>query len=339
MQARIRCQPEDFRVTEQLGFAPSGEGEHVFLFLEKRQLNTVDLVQRLSELSATPPRDIGYCGLKDRNAVTRQWFSVGLAGRAEPDWQAPAAGGEVRVIAVTRHQRKLRRGVHRANQFTLVLRALRGDRAVLEQRLQVLRDQGVPNYFGEQRFGRGGSTWLQARRWAMDQQRRISRQKRSLLLSALRAGLFNTLLAARVRDGTWNRICEGDVCILHGTHSRFTCEQVDIDIQTRQDSGDLHPGLPLWGRGASPAGAAQSAAQQQALAGNERLCAFLEEEGLALDWRPARLMADDFCWRFCDDDTLQLEFALGAGSYATALLAELGQYTEGELVGDGSQQG
>ncbi len=147
--ALIRCSPEDFCVSEQLGFELSGDGEHSFLYLQKRQLNSLQLLQRVSDLSGAAPRDIGLSGLKDRNAVTRQWFSVGMAGRAEPNWGSLESEGDVQVLEVSRHLRKLRRGVHRANHFTLVLRELMGDRVALEQRLQTLRDQGVPNYFGE----------------------------------------------------------------------------------------------------------------------------------------------------------------------------------------------
>ena len=339
--ALIRSCPEDFVVSEQLGFEPSGDGEHVFLHLQKRKLNTMDLLQRVSALSGVAPRDIGISGLKDRNAVTRQWFSVGMAGRSEPDWQALASPGDVQVLAVGRHLRKLRRGVHKANRFTLVLRELRGDRAALEQRLQLLRDEGVPNYFGEQRFGRGGSTLEQARRW-MPGGRRISRTKRSLYLSALRSYLFNTLLAARVVAGDWNRVASGDVCILQGTRSQFTCAQADEEIRDRAGFGDIHPGLPLWGRGASTAGPERATQQAASLADYADICEFLEGAGLDLSWRPARMLADDFCWQFCDDGRLQLDFALGAGCYATALLAEFVQYKEGKGTlesGSGSEQG
>jgi tRNA pseudouridine13 synthase len=333
----IRSCPEDFIVCEQLGFEPSGDGEHAFLHLQKRKLNSMELLQRVSELSAVPPRDIGISGLKDRNAVTRQWVSVGLAGRTEPDWRALESPGDVQVLEVARHRRKLRRGVHRANRFTLVLRELSGDRAALEQRLQLLRDEGVPNYFGEQRFGRGGSTLEQARRW-MSGGRRLSRAKRSLYLSALRSYLFNTLLAARVVAGDWNKVLNGDVCILQGTRSLFTCELADEDIAGRASRGDIHPGLPLWGRGPSPAGPERAAQQAQCLADHIDMCEFLEEVGMELSWRPARMLADDFCWQFCDDGSLQLDFSLGAGSYATALLVEFVQYKEGKInSGNGSE--
>jgi tRNA pseudouridine13 synthase len=333
--ALIRSCPEDFLVCEELGFELSGSGEHVFLYLQKRNLNSMELVQRIAALSGIAERNIGISGLKDRNAVTRQWFSVGLAGRAEPDWQALEAGGDVRVLAQGRHLRKLRRGVHKANRFTLVLRELAGDRDALEQRLRQLRDQGVPNYFGEQRFGRNGATLLQARRWMSSGGRRLTRTKRGLYLSALRSFLFNTLLAARVEAGNWNTILAGDVCMLQGSRSLFSCERVDEQIRARARDLDIHPGLPLWGRGESAASAARARAQRDEVAQYAQVCEFLEAAGLELAWRPARLLANDFCWQFCDDGSLQLDFALGAGAYATALLAEFVQYNRGRDIKSG----
>lgn len=323
--ALIRCRAEDFDVSEELGFELSGAGEHVFLYLQKRNLNTMELLQRLAALSAVPQRDIGVSGLKDRNAVTRQWFSIGMAGRAEPDWRLLEADGDVQVLQQGRHNRKLRRGVHRANRFRLLLRAVTGNGDALEQRLQQLRQWGAPNYFGAQRFGRNGATLAQARRWAQGGGRRLGRARRSLYLSALRAYLYNTLLAARVEAGNWNSLVAGDVCILQGTRSQFRCDAVDEELRLRAATGDVHPGLPLWGRG-DPAPSTQ---QREVLSEHLPLCEFLEGEGLQLAWRPARLLADDFCWKFCDDGALQLNFALGAGCYATALLAEIVQFEQG----------
>ena len=110
--------------------------------------------------------------------------------------------------------------------------------------------------------------------------------------------------------------------MLQGTRSHFRCENADADIQRRAASADLHPALPLWGRGELTQPAAYS-----------QTCEFLERAGLELDWRATRVMPDDFCWRFCDDGSLQLDFALGAGSYATALLAEFVQYKEKRNTG------
>jgi len=315
----LRAQPEDFRVHEELGFDPEGEGEHVFLYLQKRCLNTTDLVQRLSSLSTIHPRDISFSGMKDRNAVTRQWFSLRMAGKPEPEWRELERTGDVQVLAATRHRRKLKRGVHRHNRFTLLLRDLDGDRDDLQQRLQLVRERGVPNYFGVQRFGREGNTLLQAQRWMREGGGRVSRNKRSLFLSVLRSQLFNRLLAARVEQSTWDTVLPGDMCILAGTRSQFLCAEPDADIASRCAARDLHPALPLWGKGLAQD---RLVAWRDALTGCEDMCAFLPAQGLDVTWRPTRLIPDDFCWQFCDDGSLQLEFRLGAGCYATALLAE-----------------
>ncbi|TGD76056.1 tRNA pseudouridine(13) synthase TruD [Mangrovimicrobium sediminis] len=338
--ALMRVQPEDFLVEEQLGFIPEGSGEHAFLHLEKRELTTPELAERLSTLAGVHPREIGYSGMKDRNAVTRQWFSVGLAGRPAPDWSALEAGGEVRVLEATWHRRKLKRGVHRGNRFTLRLRELEADSAALLARLELIARQGVPNYFGEQRFGRDDATLAQAQRWMREGGRRISRNRRSIYLSALRSSLFNHLLGQRVADGDWDRVRPGDVCMLAGTHSLFQCAQVDADIEARCARADLHPALPLWGRGSDRLAAAAAPARA-ALAEQSETCEFLERMGLELAWRATRLLADDFCWQFCDDGSLLLTFGLGAGGYATALLAEFMQIADrgrqaGETMGQHS---
>ncbi|MFV8817673.1 tRNA pseudouridine(13) synthase TruD [Haliea sp. E17] len=315
----LRTVPEDFRVEEQLGFEPEGQGEHAFLYLEKRELTTPELAEQLSTLSGVHPRDISFSGMKDRNAVTRQWFSVGLAGKPEPDWRGLEAGGQVRVLEATRHRRKLRRGVHRANRFAIRLRQLQGERAAIEQRLADIRAQGVPNYFGAQRFGRDGATLSQARSW-MQRGGRISRNRQSIYLSCLRSLLFNQLLATRVAAGNWNRLCAGDVCMLAGSHSLFAVGQPDAELERRCAEADLHPALPLWGKGRDALAQAAAGYREQ-LAGESAVCGFLEQKGLQLDWRASRLMADDFCWQFCEDDSLLLTFELGAGGFATALIA------------------
>jgi len=332
--AALRQSPQDFLVFEQLGFELSGEGEHVFLHLEKRELNSIELLQRIARLSGIAGRDIGLSGLKDRNAICQQWFSVRMAGRAEPNWRDLEQQGDVKVLHVGRHLRKLKRGVHKANRFALRLRDLRGDKDDLLQRLEWVKDRGFPNYFGEQRFGRGGSSLVQARQWLATGGRKISRTKRSLFLSALRAYIFNTLLADRVKHGSWNCVLNGDVCALQGSRSLFGCDLADEEIQARALGGDIHPALPLWGRGQQLASQARVEAWVALLADAANLpdggeiCLFLERMGLELSYRPARALLDDFSWQFCDDGSLQLDFILGTGSYATSVLAELVQHAD-----------
>ncbi|MEM1112624.1 MAG: tRNA pseudouridine(13) synthase TruD [Pseudomonadota bacterium] len=321
-QARLREQPEDFVVEELLSFEPDGQGEHVLLYVEKRLRNTTEVQRQLAELAGVPARDVGFAGLKDRRAVTRQWFSVGLAGRPEPMWHTLEPSAGVRVLQVERHRRKLRRGVHRSNRFTLMLRSLVPQQSELEAALARVRAQGVPNYFGPQRFGREGTTLAQARAW-MARGGRIGRERRSLYLSALRAHLFNQLLGARVRHGEWDRLEPGQVCQLDGSRSLFRCDKIDEDIGDRLLRGDLHPALPLWGTGDDPGGPALRQRYAQELSAEQLCCEFLEEKGLAMGWRPARLWPDDFSWEFCDHDCLRLNFSLPPGGYATAVLAEL----------------
>lgn len=332
--ALIRCTPEDFVVHEELGFEPGGGGEHAFVHIEKRGLDTAEVVQRLSSLSGIHPKDIGFSGLKDRHAVTRQWFSVRLAGREEPEWEQLQSEGELRVLATARHPRKLKRGVHRSNRFSLTLRQVEGERSALEQALARVAESGVPNYFGEQRFGRDGNNIDAARRWMADSRRRLSRNRKSLYLSTLRALLFNALLAERVDAGDWQRPVDGDVCQLQGSRSLFHCERADEAMRQRAERGDVHPALPLWGRGEPMASGTALQRQQRVLADYDAECEFLLRQGLQLGHRAARVLADDFCWEFCDDDSLRLKFRLPTGSYATAVLAELVHYKTGDSGSD-----
>ncbi len=321
----IRSSAADFEVEERLGFEPEGAGEHVFLFIQKQNLNSTDVERQLARLSGVPRRDIGYCGLKDRRALTRQWYSVGLAGRQEPDWSA-LEGDDLKILVQTRHRKKLRRGVHRANAFRLVVRELDGDRSALESALQGLRQRGVPNYFGEQRFGRDGANIEAAMTWLRGESRAPKRHLRGIYLSALRALVFNTQLAARVEAGDWGTLLAGDACVLAGSASVFTAHTIDEDLQARLRAGDVHPGLPLWGLGKPLCSPQRWDQLRENLDGLEEVLGFLESREMALAWRPARLLPDDFCWQFCDDDSLVLEFTLGAGSYATAVLRELLHY-------------
>ncbi len=334
-RAVLRTYPEDFTVEEQLGFEPEGQGEHAFLWLEKRLLNTAELAQRVSSASGIGLRDISYAGLKDRRAVTRQWLSVRMAGRPEPDWAALEDDGHVKVLAAVRHRKKLKRGVHRGNRFELTLRQLDGSQEALDSRLEQIKRAGVPNYFGEQRFGRNQSTLRQAEEWAAGGGRRIGRTRRSLYLSALRAQAFNTLLAARVEAGDWAQPLAGDACMLAGTRSVFRCQVLDADLQQRAEQGDVHPALPLWGRGDPVASPEQHSAQLAALHALGATCEFLEAQGLELAYRATRTYPHDFYWQFCDDERLILQFSLGTGCYATAVLAELVDYKDGD-TGSGS---
>ncbi len=202
--AVLKAVAEDFQVDEVLDIPLSGQGEHLWLWVEKRDLNTEEAARRLARAAGVPVRAISYAGLKDRQALTRQWFSLHLPGKADPDLSR-AEDDSLRVLKQVRHQRKLQRGAHSANGFTLRLTALAADHQALDARLQQLKVQGVPNYFGSQRFGYGGGNVHDAQDWASRKALPEQRNVRSRLLSAARSYVFNQVLAARVADGSWQR--------------------------------------------------------------------------------------------------------------------------------------
>ncbi|HEY4530969.1 MAG TPA: tRNA pseudouridine(13) synthase TruD [Luteimonas sp.] len=329
LAARIRVAPEDFDVTELDGFEASGAGEHLLLTVEKRGMNTAYVARLLAEWAGVDERAIGHAGLKDRHAVTRQRFSVQLPGREAPDMAAlerddAATGQRLRVLAQARHARKLPRGALAGNRFVLVLRGVRGDRDAIDARLRTMSAHGVPNYFGVQRFGRGGGNVDKALRMFGGQ--RVRREERTMLLSAARSELFNRVLAHRVAVGSWNGALDGEAWILDGTRSVFGPEPFDDALAARLQAFDIHPSAPLWGRGELRSVGEARALELEVVARGDggALCRGLEAAGLKQERRATRLLPQDLAWRWADEDVLELAFSLPPGSYATSVLAELG---------------
>ena len=329
LEARIRVTPEDFDVTEIDGFEASGAGEHLLLTLEKRGMNTAFVARLLAEWAGVDERAVGYAGLKDRHALTRQRFSVQLPGREAPDVATlerddAATGQRLRVLDQARHARKLPRGALAGNRFVLVLREVEGNRDAIEARLQAIAARGVPNYFGEQRFGHGGGNVDKARR--MFAGLRVRRDERALLLSAARSELFNRVLAERVRSGSWDRGLEGEAWMLDGSRSVFGPEPWSDALAARLDAFDIHPTAPLWGRGEPRTGGEAGMLELAVLEDedSQALRAGLEAAGLKQERRATRLRPGSMGWQWLADASLEVRFSLPAGCYATAVLAELG---------------
>lgn len=309
LSAIFRRTPEDFVVDEDLGFELSGEGEHVYLQLQKRGDNTAWLARHIARLAGVGNNDVGYAGLKDRHAVTRQWFSVYFPKGNEPDW-SQLESESVQLLRVERHRQKLRRGMHRANRFQIKLHQLSGDGVdSLVPRLGVIKDQGVPNYFGLQRFGREGNNLLEAQRILVDDGRIKNRQQRGLILSAARSYLFNGVLSQRVRDGSWCSIIDGDV-----PHAGV-------------------PTGPLWGRGRLASSADCLALEHAALEPCRDWCNGLEHVGLTQERRPLVMMAQSLDYSIMAD-SLHLSFALPPGCFATSLLREICRLKEASFEPD-----
>ncbi len=318
----IRGEPDQFQVEERLGFEFSGSGEHDYLYIEKSGTNTAWLAKQLATYAGIPIRDVGYAGLKDRHALTRQWFSIRQKSATSPDWQNFAAEG-VRLLDVRRHRRKLKRGAHKGNRFRIAIRnrADQWDKKDVDARLNKITACGVPNYFGPQRFGRQGRNVDRCRRLLAGA--KAPRLERSLALSAGRSLLFNAILDARVRAATWDVIQPGECVSLDGSRSVFAADCVTPELEARCNTFDIHPSATLWGRGA-PLSRGAVAELEQAIAGKEpELSAGLCTAGLKAASRPLRLRVDDVSAQI-DEDLLWLEFSLVPGGYATAVLREFG---------------
>jgi len=320
VSARFKLEPEDFEVEEITGFEPSGEGEHAWLQVEKRGANTEWVAARLAEFAGVPGSVVGFAGLKDRHALTRQVFTVQLPGQADPDWSALPVPG-VRVLSATRHARKLKRGALRGNRFRIRLREVDGDRGAVPARLDRVATHGVPNYFGEQRFGREGGNLDLAR--ALFAGRRLGRAQRGFALSAARAAIFNAVLDARVATGTWDQPLEGEVWMLDGSHSVFGPEPWNEALAARLAGGDIHPTGPMWGRGELRS-EHQARVLERGIADTcADLAKGLEAAGLAQERRALRLPVRGLEWTWEGDDGLLLAFELDPGSFATVVLREL----------------
>lgn len=338
VSALFRVEYEDFKVDEILGFQFSGEGEHLCLHIEKRGENTRWVAKLLAEHFDVDEMAIGYCGLKDRRAVTRQWFSVHLPNTPDasvPNMKTP----EFQVLESCRHHKKLRRGMHRANSFVIRLRQVQGERDELEARLRRVAEQGVPNYFGEQRFGIDGGNLTKADHLLRaqygadrkpDQGKKGSGKKRGrgkrgsprggIYLSAARSYLFNLVLAERVRQSEW-------ACF------------VEEEASTAAIAGTG----PMWGRGRSNATESVREFEQSVLSDWQDWTNALEFSGLQQERRSLVLNPEGLSWHWlinkeisseespCKEQyskegstqDLELTFTLPTGTFATSILREL----------------
>ena len=336
--AKFRATPEDFLVEEMPAFEPAGQGEHLLLSVEKRGMNTAFAAKRIAAWAAIAEMGVGYAGMKDRHAVTRQRFSVHLPKRVSPDLAA-LQSDDLRIIESHWHNRKLPRGALAGNRFVIVLRDVQGDRAAIEARLVNIRDHGLPNYFGEQRFGRDGDNVEAARRMFQDanparqpaahgagfsKKPRVKREQRSIYLSAARSELFNAVLAARVDAGNWSTGIDGEVWMLDGSHSVFGPEPLSVELQERAMRQDIHPTGAMWGVGELRSRAEARAIEEAALSEYADLCAGLAAAQLKQERRALRVKVAQLAWDWPEEAALRLHFQLAPGAYATGLLAELG---------------
>ena len=321
-QGLLKASPEDFLVVEDLGFAPDGEGEHVLVRILKNGCNTRFVADALAKFLNVPAREVSFAGQKDKQAVTEQWLCARVPGKEMPDLSAFQLEG-CQVLEYARHKRKLRLGALKGNDFTLILREV-SRRDEVEQRLQAIQSAGVPNYFGVQRFGIGGSNIQGALRWAQSGGPVRDRNKRSFWLSAARSALFNQIVSTRLKKPDFNQVVDGDALQLAGRGSWFVAaSEEQAELQSRVDNHELMITASLPGSGEWGTQREALAFEQAAIAEETLLQQLLMREKVEASRRAMLLYPQQMNWNWWDDVTVELRFWLPAGSFATSVVREL----------------
>lgn len=372
-KGKFKTVPEDFKVVEQIAYELSGEGEHLWCWVEKRGENTDWVAGRLANWAGTSKANVGFAGQKDRQAVTQQWFSIQLPGKADPDPQDLNIEG-VKILKMVRHNRKLQRGGLAGNYFELLIRDLQPMsedgafdldvmKAELDLHLQQIAKQGVPNYFGEQRFGHNANNLREGEKLLVAEHRNNAsgkgrgknrrggnRNQQSLYISALRSWMFNALLSERIQQQVWNRVLPGDIVQLTGSNKWFIAdEQQDLaELQQRLVDGDLSPTGGLFGDGVLPTQTEALEIENKIVKSYQAWCDGLAKNRVKQDRRALILKPEGLQWSFEDSEqqttglsvadelpgfnqseanrsvcNLRLSFTLPAGSFATMVLREI----------------
>ncbi len=330
----IKQQAEDFEVQEKLVYEPIGEGEHAFLFVRKIGQTTTDLARKIARLANVNIRQVSYAGLKDKQAMTQQWFSVHLPGKESPDWNL-LNNESVVVEHSTRHDRKLRQGQIRSNSFKIIVKQFSVTDKMLEDFQERVQSNGVPNYFTEQRFGIDANNLKSALRLlqtestvaeAKSRSRRRYDSKRGMYLSAARSLLFNQVLSSRVEKDNWNKAIEGDLFIKTGRHGMFSVTEIDQEILERIALLKISPTGPLYGINSMDLSDEALQIENDAMTEYVDYQTLLQQQKVKADRRALRLVIENLRVKALDSTSMQINFDLPSGCYATAVLRELVQY-------------
>jgi tRNA pseudouridine13 synthase len=324
----LRVKQSDFKVFEQLPFSPCGEGEHLFIHIRKIGANTVFVARELAKYFKVKEQLVSYAGLKDRFAITEQWFGVHVPGKQEYDLSDLNIEG-VEIISYQRHNKKLRTGALTGNRFELILREV-SDLKALNERWNKVVEQGVPNYFGEQRFGIDGGNIDSA--LALFSGTKVKdKKKRGIYLSAARSIIFNDIIDERIKQDVFSRLQVGDVVMLSGTQSVFRLEEIDDIIKERLIDKDVDITAAMWGAGELMTHDEPKIFEQNIAERHSEFSQGLPRFGLKQERRRIRLVINDAkidVLTTKDLPTVKVSFSLAAGSYATTVLRELIDYQD-----------
>jgi tRNA pseudouridine13 synthase len=330
--AVLKAQADDFIVTEQLGYELSGSGEHIFLWVEKQQLNTAFAAEALAKHTGLPLRQVTYAGRKDKHAVTRQWFGL----HAPKGLKAPLDTLDLpgfTILSTHRHHKKLKVGQLQGNHFAITLRNVT-EFDDIEQRLHYIQQHGVPNYFGDQRFGvrtnedgsiqRGGTLALGLKMVSGEPIR--NRNKQNLALSALRSAIFNSMLSARIAEGFFDEVKAGDACVLVGSNSYFIEHGDTLTASlTRYQKQDISPTAALVGTAKSSVIGGIAEWEARTLKKYSNVMNTLIQRGVSSTRRAIKIWPKSLEWQR-QNDKLHIQFSLPAGCFATSVLRECVQF-------------
>ncbi len=321
VNAQLRTAPEDFRVVEDLGYEPEGEGEHHYLYIQKRGENTDWVARQLANFCQVSPKEVAYAGKKDRHAVTEQWFSVHLPGsRRVLNWTM-FGGDTINVLKSSKHRRKIKLGHLRGNRFEITLRGVSDVNRLLHKAAAL--ESGVPNYFGEQRFGQSFGNLHSGLAILSGELVERQRNKRSMYISALRSYLFNRVISTRIDQGSWSSPLSGDVLIEDFTQKVQRFDMDDLAQKDRFEQGDLHLTAPMWGKGELYSLDKAQKIEKSVVAGYPQITEGLEALGLRQERRSMRLVPRDLNVEVLEEQVVKLSFSLPSGCFATSVLREL----------------
>lgn len=340
-QNLIKQFPHDFIVNEIIHIDFSQQGEHCWFQIEKTHLNTHFVAKLLANWANIPLKDVGFSGLKDRHAITTQWFSLRLPNQQLPklpfnefvqQQNLLQENEQLSILQNHWHHKKLNRGTHKANQFTITIRHITDNPQTIEQKLTNIQQFGVPNFFGEQRFGNDNSNLQKAKEWfatgkinGKKPHPKFDREKLSLYLSTARSEIFNAILAKRIALGNWQTPLSGEVFNLNDSQSVFLAE-VDDTIYQRLSSYDIHLTGAMWGMG-EPISRDNVLSIELDVVNRcpdlTLLADGLAKQGLKQQRRPLRFMPQQLSWHWLDNHTLKLDFILPSGCFATTVIEQI----------------
>ncbi|NTS78059.1 tRNA pseudouridine(13) synthase TruD [Catenovulum sp. SM1970] len=327
LTAKIRSQNADFKVVEVMGFEPSGEGEHLWLWVEKDGQNTGFVSQQIAKALGIEAKVVATSGQKDRHAITQQWFAVPYPIKKPLPKHIDIPGAK--VLKMARHGRKLKTGTHKANLFEIKLLHPSLDDAqkdALEQRLLKVQALGVPNYFGEQRFGHQGKNIDKARELFAGKFKVRDKKKRGMYISAARSLIFNEVINERINQDLIKPL-DGDVFILAGSNSHFAQDEINEDILARYAFGDIQLSAPMWGEGELKSSGQVAQLEHNVVDKHQDLAKGLIDLRLRQERRNLILKPEPFKWRIENEQTI-IKFALPTGCFATSILREIADYQD-----------